>query len=210
MKIDTLVLGSYETNCYILRATPQTTDCLIIDTGLDPGPLLHFLKTHKLNPIAVIFTHGHADHITGAGPLRAAWPDIKLAIHKLDAKMLTSSQKNLSFLADVDFQAGPAEVVINADGSIELAGIKLQTLHTPGHTPGGISLYSKLEQLVFTGDALFAGSIGRTDLANASAEQLITSVREKLLTLPDQTVVYPGHGPVTTIAREKATNPYLK
>lgn len=202
MKIDTLILGAYETNCYVLRSGSEAHDCLIIDTGLEAGPLLDFLRTHKLNPLAVIFTHGHADHIAGAEPLRKKYPAIKLAIHKLDAEMLTCGQSNLSFLA-------PADIIIDAEGPIEFVRLTFQILHTPGHTPGGISLYSQAEGAVFTGDALFAGSIGRTDFAYGNGEQLINSVKRKLLTLPDDTVVYPGHGPTTTIANEKATNPFF-
>jgi len=210
MKIDTLILGSYETNCYVLRSGPEVADCIIIDTGLSPQPLLDFLRDNKLNPLAVIFTHGHADHIAGAAPLRADYPAIKLVIHKLDADMLTSPQRNLSLLAGGIYKTDPADIIIDKQGPVEFAGIKLNVLHTPGHSPGGISLYCEAEKLVFTGDALFAGSIGRTDFPGANHNQLICSVKEKLLTLPDETVVYPGHGPATTISREKAANPFLK
>lgn len=211
MKIDTLILGAYETNCYVLRSGSDAHDCLIIDTGLAPGPLLDFLRTRKLNPLAVIFTHGHADHIAGAEPLRKNYPAIKLAIHKLDAEMLTCGQSNLSFLAGPRRRTSiaPADVIVDAEGPIEFVRLTFQILHTPGHTPGGISLYSQAEGAVFTGDALFAGSIGRTDFAYGNGEQLINSVKRKLLTLPDDTVVYPGHGPTTTIANEKATNPFF-
>jgi len=210
MKIDSLILGSYETNCYILRASPDAKDCLLIDTGLEPKPLLDFLQAKKLKPAVVIFTHGHADHIAGAELLRSGYPDIKLAIHRLDAQMLTTPRQNLSLFAGVHIQTDPAEIIIEAEGPVEFAGIKLQILHTPGHTPGGISLYSHTERVVFTGDALFAGSIGRTDFPNASGQQLIASVKHKLLTLPEDTAVYPGHGPATTIGREKTENPFLQ
>jgi glyoxylase-like metal-dependent hydrolase (beta-lactamase superfamily II) len=210
MKIDTLILGSYETNSYVLRHTAASSECLIIDTGLEPEPLLRFLQLHTLLPVAVIFTHGHADHIAGTEPLRAKFASIKVAIHKLDADMLSSSQMNLSVLAGVDISTRCADIIIDGDGPIELAGIRLETLHTPGHSPGGISLYSRTEKLVFSGDALFAGSVGRTDFPGGNGQQLIASIKDKLLTLPDETVVYPGHGPKTTIRREKAINPFLR
>jgi len=202
MKIDHLILGAFQTNCYVLRESRTAEDCLIIDTGLQAGRLIGFLKEHKLNPVAVVLTHGHPDHVAGVAALRESFPDIKVSIHKLDAEMLSSSiVLRPSSIAPI--------LLLEEQGVIEQAGIKLEVLHTPGHTPGGICLYSKDERIVFTDDALFADSVGRTDLGGNMA-QLIKSIREKLLTLPDDTKVYPGHGPVTTIAHEKAHNQFLQ
>ncbi len=210
MKIDRLILGAYETNCYILRESATAKDCLIVDAGLGADRLINFLKEHKLNPAAVVLTHGHIDHIAGVAALRAEFADIKVYIHKVDAKMLTEAEHNLSALAGVPFSAGPADLFIEAGDIIEQVSIKLQVLHTPGHTPGGICLYSKDEGIVFTNDTLFADSIGRTDFPNGSKSQLLNSIKEKLFTLPDETKVYPGHGPITTIAREKAHNQFFR
>ncbi len=213
MKIDWLVLGSYETNCYILTKTADASDCLIIDTGLEPKPLLDHLQKNQLNPLAVIFTHGHADHISGVKPLRQNYPQIKVCVHKADAGMFTNPAENLSALAGAKFTSEPADMIIESEGPIEFADIQLDVLHTPGHTPGGICLYSKADKLVFTGDTLFAESVGRTDFGNnpeKDSQQLIESIREKLLTLPDQTVCLPGHGPKTTIQNEKRSNPFLQ
>ena len=210
MKIDCLILGSYETNCYILRNTESDKDCLIIDTGLDAGPLIDFLSEHKLNPLAVVLTHGHADHISALPILREKYPDIKVYIHKNDAKMLTKPISNLSMLAGKMFKTEPADFLIDEPSTIELADIRLNVLNTPGHTQGGICLYSKDSSLVFVGDTLFADSVGRTDFPGGDFTQLINSIKQKLCTLPDETIVYTGHGPVTTMAREKAHNQYLK
>jgi len=210
MKIDRLILGSFETNCYILRKTDAAKDCLIVDTGLEAGALLDFLQHHKLNPVAVVLTHGHIDHVTGVALLRQNFPKIKVYIHKLDAEMLTGTKDNLSALAGQTFSTEPADVFIDEPDKIEQANIELEVLHTPGHTPGGISLYSKEDQLVFVGDTLFAASVGRTDFPGASFTQLKKTIREKLFTLPDETVCYPGHGPQTTIAYEKVHNPFLQ
>ena len=210
MKIDRLILGAYETNCYILRSNETAKDCLIIDTGLKAGELIDFLGEYKLNPLAVVLTHGHVDHITGLAELRKSWPNIKVHIHKLDAKMLTETKSNISTLVGKPFSTNAADFSLEEAAVIEQGSLKLQVLHTPGHTPGGICLYSKNEGIVFVGDTLFAGSVGRTDMPGGSTAQLIKSIKEKLLTLPDETVVYPGHGPVTTIRDEKAHNPFLQ
>ncbi len=210
MKIDRLILGAYETNCYILRSNETAKDCLIIDTGLKAGELIDFLGEYKLNPLAVVLTHGHVDHITGLAELRKSWPNIKVHIHKLDAKMLTETKSNISTLVGKPFSTNAADFSLEEAAVIEQGSLKLQVLHTPGHTPGGICLYSKNEGIVFVGDTLFAGSVGRTDMPGGSTAQLIKSIKEKLLTLPDETVVYPGHGPTTSIAQEKAHNPFLQ
>jgi glyoxylase-like metal-dependent hydrolase (beta-lactamase superfamily II) len=210
MKIDRLILGEFETNCYIVRTSEQVSECLIIDTGLDAGPLLEFLDKHKLNPIAVILTHGHVDHIAGVDALRAGFASIAVYIHKLDAEMLTDSVGNLSFMTGDDFRAGQADCLVDEPDVIDKAGIRLRVIHTPGHTPGGICLYAEKEGLIFVGDTLFADSVGRTDFPGGNMRQLIEGIKEKLLVLPEETVVYPGHGGRTTIGREKANNPFLQ
>jgi len=218
MKIDCLILGAYQTNCYVLRKSDTAKacsersrrDCLIIDAGLGPGELISFLRQHRLNPITVVLTHGHIDHIAAVSALREHYPDIKVYIHRLDAEMLTEARHNLSILSGEPFRTKPADFLIDDKTIIEEADIRLEVLYTPGHTPGGICLYSRDVGIVFTNDTLFAESIGRTDFPGGSMDELIKSVREKLFTLPDETKVYPGHGPVTTIAREKAHNPFFQ
>ena len=209
MNIKTFVLGDYQTNSYCLTATESAKDCLIIDTGLQSQPLINFLKENELNPVAAVFTHGHIDHIDGLALLRANWPNIKVAIHKDDASMLQDGRLNLSALSGVPFKTSPADIIIETEASMTFTGMKFHILHTPGHTSGGISLYSESDGVVFVGDALFAGSIGRTDFPGGDFNQLIASIKSKLLTLPEDTKVYPGHGPATTIATEKRTNPFL-
>jgi len=212
MKIDQLILGAYETNCYILRKSEKARDCVVIDAGLEAGKLIDFLGEHKLNPAAVVLTHGHVDHIAGVGVLRKNYPKIKVYIHKLDAEMLRETASNVS--ARIGRQPSTLDIIgtdflIEKASIIKQAGIKLQVLHTPGHTPGGICLYSKGEGIVFTDDTLFANGVGRTDLGG-NMEQLIKSIKEELFILPDETAVYPGHGPTTTVAQEKKSNPHLQ
>jgi glyoxylase-like metal-dependent hydrolase (beta-lactamase superfamily II) len=209
MLIHTFILGAYETNCYCLRDNESAKDCIIIDTGFDADDFVNSLEETKMNPLALILTHGHIDHIAGVNAMREKFPEMKLYIHKLDANMLDEPKSNLSIMSGLSYVTDPAEVILEDNQTIELAGIKLEVLHTPGHTPGGISLYSKEQGVVFVGDALFSGSVGRTDFPGGSMNQLIDGIKEKLLTLPEETKVYPGHGPDTTIGREKNYNQYL-
>jgi hydroxyacylglutathione hydrolase len=210
LKIDRLILGAFETNCYVVRKDESATECLVIDTGLDGGDLVAFLEEHQLAPVAVVLTHGHADHIVGLAALRQRYPGIKVFIHELDAPLLTDPDANLSGLAGMMFVSEPADVLVRDGDVIEEAGIRLKVLHTPGHTPGGICLYAEPEALVFGGDTLFADSVGRTDFPGGDMDQLIESIRTKLFALPDKTAVYPGHGMRTTIGREKRVNPYVR
>ena len=209
MRIDQLILGDFETNSYCVRADDPAMDCVIIDTGLDAEPLIDLLKQRKFNPVAVVFTHGHADHITGVKALRQNFPEIKVIIHKDDAKMLTSCVRNMSILAGKTFTTDPAEIILEEESKLILAGIEFEVFHTPGHTKGGICLYCETDGIVFVGDTLFASSIGRTDLPGGNFENLITSIKQKLLTLPPETKVLTGHGPETTIGTEKQSNQYL-
>lgn len=207
--IDRFILGDFETNCYVVRADESATDCLVIDIGFGAEELVESLDEHKWNPTAVVLTHGHADHIVGLDLLRGRFPAVKVYIHKLDARLLADPRANLSTLVLRSYSAAPADALLDDGDTIEEAGLRLEVLHTPGHTPGGICLYARDDRLVFVGDTLFAGSVGRTDFPGGDTDQLIRSIKTKLLTLPDETVIYPGHGMRSTIAREKRANPFL-
>jgi glyoxylase-like metal-dependent hydrolase (beta-lactamase superfamily II) len=210
MEIDCLILGDFQTNCYILRADGSATQCVLVDTGLESHDLVDFLTEHKLTPTAVVLTHGHADHIAGLVGLRRDFPRTKVYIHRLDADMLTNPRTNLSAMAGCSLQLPAPDVLIEDGDTIEEAGLKLKVFHTPGHTPGGICLYSQADGVVFVGDTLFAGSVGRTDFPGGSMTQLLRSIEQNLLTLPGQTTVYPGHGPTTTIGEEQLHNAFLR
>ena len=213
MQIDRLVLGDYENNSYIIRKDEKTIDCIIVDTGLNAEPLIDFLKRKNLNPQVLILTHGHADHIAGIALLRKNFSKIKVCIHKADSHMLGDAVSNFSYFAGVKIVNTPADIIFDKEEQIEYAGLKFQLIHTPGHTPGGICLYNRNEKILFSGDTLFAGSIGRTDFSGYDVqkcfEQLVDNIRKKLLVLPDDTTVLPGHGEETTIKQEKLYNSCL-
>ena len=132
MKIDTLILGAYETNCYVLRSDHAAKDCLVVDPGLEAGSLIEFLEEHALNPVGVVLTHGHIDHIAGLAALRERFAGTKVYIHTLDAKMLTDPYANLSAMHGMAFTTEPEEAALNESDVIEQAGITLRVLHTPG------------------------------------------------------------------------------
>jgi hydroxyacylglutathione hydrolase len=209
MKIDRFILGDFETNCYVVRVDETAKDCLVIDPGFDAQQIVDFLAERELNPVAVVLTHGHADHIVGVDLLRQQFPKVRVYIHKLDAMMLADAAANLSSLVGRPYMAEPADVLLEDGQTLDQAGIRLEVLHTPGHTPGGICLYARQEGLAFVGDTLFADSVGRADFPGGDMGQLIRGIKSKLLTLPDNTVVYPGHGMRSTIGRERRANPFL-
>jgi glyoxylase-like metal-dependent hydrolase (beta-lactamase superfamily II) len=208
--------GALQANCYIV-APGEGEPCVIVDPGQDAvEPITDALREHRLSPVAVLLTHGHFDHSFCVAPV-CDGNDIPAWIHPDDRGMLSDPLQGVSVGAD--FFGGklemrePAEVRELADGTVlDLAGLSLTVDHTPGHTRGSVIFRSELDEggrLVFAGDTLFAGSIGRTDLPGGDMRSMNTSLRTKLLPLADDTVVLPGHGPGTTIGRERAANPFL-
>jgi glyoxylase-like metal-dependent hydrolase (beta-lactamase superfamily II) len=210
MKIDTIVMGDFQTNCYCIRKDNDSHDCLILDPGLEAEPLVHLLRQNNWIPVDILLTHGHVDHIGGVETLRQYWPNVRVAVHQSDAAMLTDPTQNLSLIAGCMVQTQPADILLDSeDVYYTSAGLRFKILHVPGHSPGGICLYDASEHVLFSGDTLFAASIGRTDFPGGSHEQLIEMIRHKLLVLPGSTRVYPGHGPATVIGNEKKFNPFL-
>jgi glyoxylase-like metal-dependent hydrolase (beta-lactamase superfamily II) len=204
--------GSFAANCYLVAPGPGT-ECVIIDPGQDAEPgIEEIVERYKLRPVAVLATHGHIDHIWSVAPVCGA-RDIPAYIHPADRALLSDPARGLSLQAGQELFRGltfsePADVAELTDGmTLELAGISLTVDHAPGHTPGSVTF--RLPEVVFTGDLLFAGSIGRTDLPGGDYQTILDSLSRVCLPLPDETAVLSGHGPRTSIGAERASNPFL-
>lgn len=210
MRIWSSELGDFGTNCYII-ACEETGESAVIDPGAEDPWLRQTLTQHGLKPAWVLLTHGHLDHIGGIHLVKAL-TGAKVAVHGDDAAMLTDPRLNGSLLFGMPVQAPPPDLLLRDGDEIQVGNLCFTVIHTPGHTWGGIGLYYQPAQgpgHLFAGDTLFAGSIGRTDLPGGDHGTLINSIRTRLLTLPAETNVYPGHGPTTTIGDEAEYNPFL-
>lgn len=208
--------GSFATNCYIV-APAAGEECVIIDPGQDAtAGVDEILREHRLKPVAVILTHGHLDHVWSVAPVCGA-RDVPAWIHPDDRDLLSDPAKGFGVTSAQLFGglelSEPDDVRELSDkAELELAGMKLTVDHAPGHTPGSVTFRTPYEdtQIMFSGDLLFAGSIGRTDLPGGDHQAILRSLANVCLPLPDETLVLPGHGPQTTIGRERVTNPYLQ
>jgi len=206
--LEPFVLGPYQTNCYLVRI-PDRRGCWFVDAGFDPGEMIARVRELGLAPQAIVLTHAHLDHIAGVNEVLRAFPGTPVLIHEAEKEWLGDAETNMSALIGLPITAaGPTSTFKHSD-ALELEGTSWRVLHTPGHSPGGVTLYHAPSRTSLVGDALFAGSIGRTDFPGSSFEELDRSIRTHLYTLPDDTKVYPGHGPATTIGREKRTNPFV-
>ena len=204
--------GPWQTNCWVV-APGAGEQCIVIDPGHGAeGPLEQILDEHRLHPVAVLLTHGHVDHVWSVVPVCAA-KGVPALIHPADRKMFVDPNSAVGappgtpILGRLDW-AEPDDVRELKDGEVlTLAGVSMRVDETPGHTPGSVTFGT--DDRLFAGDLLFAGSIGRTDFPGGSFEQMQQSLLRVPLALPDETLVHPGHGPDTTIGRERATNPFL-
>ena len=205
MILEILTVGPLETNCYIL-GDEKTKQAAVIDPGGDFEIIEDHLMKLKLKIQYIILTHGHVDHIGALSQLKKA-TEAEILIHSKDSAMLYDPNQNLSIFSGDKIIATKADKLLEEGDIVQCGGIKLEVLHTPGHTPGGISLVT--DKMIFTGDSLFCGSIGRTDFPGSSYQKLISSIKDKILTKEDDLIIYPGHGPSSTIGEERKNNPFL-
>ena len=212
--------GSWAANCYVVTTGPGA-ECVVVDPGQDAAAgIAEIVGEHRLKPVAVLLTHGHIDHMWSVTPVAGAY-DATAWIHPADRHLLADPMAGISSETAAMLLGGryefvePDDVAELADGQrLELAGLAVTVDHTPGHTEGSVAFRTpydgdEVSDVMFAGDLLFAGSIGRTDLPGGSHATMLETLRHKVLTLPDDVVVLPGHGEQTSIGRERATNPFL-
>ncbi|MGM0608558.1 MAG: MBL fold metallo-hydrolase, partial [Candidatus Muiribacteriota bacterium] len=203
--ITPIVVGELDTNCYILFDL-ENKKAVVIDPGDEGEVIFGEIEAKGCRLEAIINTHGHMDHI-GANNFLIEKTSAKLYIHEFDTELLHNPEKNLSTFCGKNVVSKKADVLLKEGDKIKAGNIELNVLHTPGHSAGSISLFT--DKILFSGDTLFKKSIGRTDFINSDFNQILSSIKKKLLTLDGQTIVYPGHGEETTISYEKSNNPFV-
>ena len=209
--IQVFPLGDFQTNCMVLtQGEPETgKSCWIIDCGYQPEPMLDAIEEQGLIPEKIILTHAHADHIAGLLEARTRFPDVPIYMHKAEESWMNDPVLNLSAALGLSITAPTPEAFLDEGDTLSLEELEFRIVHTPGHSPGSISLIHEPAMLAFVGDTLFAGSIGRTDFPGSSFETLENSIKSKLYVLDPETVCFPGHGPATTIGQEMNSNPFV-
>lgn len=216
--IQTVESNPFNENGYVINRAGQAS-CLVIDPGFEVDKIIEYVRDSNLTPSAILNTHGHSDHIAGNEGIKQVWPDIPLVIGAGDADKLTDPNGNLSAAFGVSLISPPADQTVNEGQTIEFADIPLEVYDTPGHSAGHVVFVFRGQSadrddepcpdIVIGGDVLFFGGVGRTDFPDGSHEQLVESIHKKLFTLNGDTIVFPGHGPPTTIQQEIDHNPFV-
>ena len=201
--------GFYE-NCFLVFRK-GATNCVVIDPGFNAAGILEALEAQSLSPVAILCTHGHLDHVFGVVELKKKWPDCPVYIGRLDADKLTDPKGNMSESFGIPFCVPAADRLLDDGDVVEAAGLKFQVWFVPGHSAGHVAyvLDANDSELIFSGDVLFSGGIGRSDFYDGNGATLIRSIRERIFSAPESAIVYCGHGPSTTVGREKIYNPYV-
>lgn len=210
LQLTTILSHPFEQNTYIATLKGRD-DCVVVDPGLEPDKILRHLDRHGLTPAAILITHGHSDHIAGNVAMKKRWPSCPVVIGTADAPKLTDPWLNLSANFGVPMVCPAADVTVNEGDTYEAAGFEWQVRTIPGHSVGHVVFLWEGQEpaVVFVGDVIFAGSIGRTDFPDGNHRQLLLGIRSKLFTLPDSTILLPGHGEATTVGEEKRSNPFV-
>jgi len=210
LRVECVESAPFAENSYVVW-TLGAAEGFVIDPGFDPDAVVEVLERNRLTLAAIVCTHGHVDHIAGNADLKQQFPAAPILIGRGDAAMLTDARLNLSGNWGFDITSPPADRLLGDGERITVAGIEMEVREIPGHSPGHVVfvLHGEYPPVVFGGDVLFAGSVGRTDFPGGSFEQLKRGIHAKLFPLPDGTKVFPGHGPPTTAGEEKRTNPFV-
>ncbi len=210
LEIKSFVNSDFGENLYVVRLQ-SGSDCVIVDPGMEPEKAIDYIEAEKLTPRAVLITHGHYDHIGGLNRIKAEWPAAVVMIGGLDRPKMANPAGNLSVHFGASLRTIDADRSLTDGETFEAAGITFTALHSPGHSSGHMIYKIEGEEppVVFVGDVVFAGSIGRTDFPDGDTETLLDSIRRNILALPDDAVLLTGHGPSTTVRRERAVNPWF-
>ncbi|MBS0210460.1 MAG: MBL fold metallo-hydrolase [Planctomycetes bacterium] len=205
-----IVSPPFGENTYLVHRR-ERDDCLVIDPGFDVDSIVDYLEQRRLRPAAILNTHGHVDHFAGNAGVKQLWPECPVVIGRGDAPKLTDAGLNLSSSFGFSFVSAAADVLVDGGQVVEWAGFTLEVREIPGHSSGHVVFILRTEEppVVFAGDTLFAGGVGRSDFPGGDGELLAAGIRQHLFTLPDDTIVYPGHGPATTVGVERRTNPWV-
>ncbi len=209
-RIEAFLSPPFEQWAYLLWKSDRT-GAIVVDPGFRTDPILEFLKRENLELVGILNTHGHSDHIAGNQAMLQAFPEAPLLIGRNEAHLLTDPSANLSAQFGLPFTSPPADRLLDDGEQFEIADVCFGVREIPGHSPGSVVfvLHGEDPLVVIGGDVLFAGSIGRTDFPGGSSKQLIEGIQTKLFDLPDETIIYPGHGPTTTIGVERQENPFV-
>lgn len=211
INVTQIVSETFAVNTYVVRQE-DSNDCLVIDPGFEPEQIIDFLEKHRLTPHAILVTHGHMDHIAGINAIKEKYTVCNVYASKIDAFKFTNPNGNLSALYGFPVVLHEPDFLLNDGDRLNIVDIEIQAILVPGHSAGHLifSMHQGEGLILFVGDVIFMDSIGRSDFSDGNETLLLEGIRDKILTLPDTTVLYPGHGSQTTVGRERRYNPFLK
>ena len=206
-------LGEYQTNCFVVQprqpADPSSRGCWVVDCGFEPGVMIDFIKRENLKPEALLLTHTHCDHIAGIDEMLDALGPMPMYVHKAERGFCSEPMLNLSVGIGMNLRVTEPDHFLEGGETLALGETTWRVVHTPGHSPGGVCYVHDESRQAIVGDTLFAGSIGRSDLPTSDANALRHTIQNVIMSWPDDMTIYPGHGPKTTIGRERKSNPYV-